>query len=223
MRLPSVPGPSDVLAAVGGLRDGVGEALALVPRVATVVGRVEQLVDRMAAILDRVEGIADRADATIGAVAQTQAKADDAIERVGATQAKADETIGTVDGTVQRAAGVLGTTEGLVGRTSSILDDYEPALLALGPAVRRLAATLSPAEVEAFVTLVDPMPQLVIHLDEDILPLVGRVGVDVHDLLDTVQDMRQVVKGFPGSRLFRRRGAEEIADEEAREAATEQA
>jgi hypothetical protein len=26
-----------------------------------------------------------------------------------------------------------------------------------------------------------------------------------------------VVKGFPGSRLFRRRGAEEIAEEEARE------
>jgi len=37
---------------------------------------------------------------------------------------------------------------------------------------------------------------------------------DVHALLDTVQDMRQVVKGFPGSRLFRRRGAEEIAEEE---------
>jgi hypothetical protein len=31
--------------------------------------------------------------------------------------------------------------------------------------------------------------------------------------------MRQIVKGFPGSRLFRRRGAEEIAEEEAREGA----
>ena len=37
----------------------------------------------------------------------------------------------------------------------------------------------------------------------------------MHDLVDTVQDLRQVVKGFPGSRLFRRRGAEEIAEEEA--------
>jgi hypothetical protein len=32
--------------------------------------------------------------------------------------------------------------------------------------------------------------------------------------------MRQVVKGFPGSRLFRRRGAEEIAEEIAEEAET---
>jgi hypothetical protein len=49
------------------------------------------------------------------------------------------------------------------------------------------------------------------------------VGTDVHDLVDTMQDLRQVVKGFPGSKLFRRRGAEEIAeneDEEARERAS---
>jgi hypothetical protein len=36
----------------------------------------------------------------------------------------------------------------------------------------------------------------------------------VHDLVDTMRDLRQVVKGFPGSRLFRRRGAEEIAQDE---------
>jgi hypothetical protein len=44
-----------------------------------------------------------------------------------------------------------------------------------------------------------------------VLGSLGNVGEDVHDLLDTMQDLRQVVKGFPGSRLFRRRGAEEIA------------
>ena len=38
------------------------------------------------------------------------------------------------------------------------------------------------------------------------LESLGNVGTDVHDLVDTVQDLRQVVKGFPGSRLFRRRG-----------------
>jgi hypothetical protein len=88
--------------------------------------------------------------------------------------------------------------------------------------VRRLATTLDPAEVEALVTLIDRLPRLVTHLDEDILPVLeslGNVGTDVHDLVDTVQDLRQVVKGFPGSRLFRRRGAEEIAEEEAREVA----
>ena len=88
----------------------------------------------------------------------------------------------------------------------------------LAPALNRFAAHLDPDEVQALITLVDRLPTLVRHLDEDVLPVLvtlGDVVPDVHALLDTVQDMRQVVKGFPGSRLFRRRGAEEIAEEEA--------
>jgi hypothetical protein len=80
-------------------------------------------------------------------------------------------------------------------------------------------------EIEALVTLIDRLPTLVIHLDEDILPVLEGlkdVGTDVHDLVDTVQDLRQVVKGFPGSKLFRRRGAEEIAQDEAKEAADDE-
>jgi hypothetical protein len=38
-----------------------------------------------------------------------------------------------------------------------------------------------------------------------------------------MQDLRQVVKGFPGSRLFRRRGAEEIAHDEAEDTGDEEA
>ena len=45
----------------------------------------------------------------------------------------------------------------------------------------------------------------------------------MHDLLDTMQDLRQVVKGFPGSRLFRRRGAEEIAQDDGEEDEEEEA
>ena len=99
----------------------------------------------------------------------------------------------------------------------------EQPLTDLAPSVERLATTLDPAEVEALVTLIDRLPQLVTHLDEDVLPVLeslGGVGTDVHDLLDTVQDLRQIVKGFPGSRLFRRRGAEEIAQEEAERASS---
>jgi len=101
-----------------------------------------------------------------------------------------------------------------------LLTGYEPALTALAPSVQRLAETLEPHEVEAMVTLTDRLPQLVAHLDENILPVLesmGNVGTDVRDLVDTVQDLRQIVKGFPGSRLFRRRGAEEIAAEQAQE------
>ena len=247
MRLPSVPGPSDVLAAMTGVRDGVADALDLVPRLGSVIGRVEGYLDRVGVLLTRVDTVVDRADeaidrlnatrtradaaiaavgstqakadAAIDGVDRTQAKADAAIEAVGSTQAKADEAIERVGRTTSRADGIVERAEGLVGRVEPLLGDYEPALTSLAPSVRRLAAGFDPAELEALVTLIDRLPRLVAHLDEDILPVLaslGDVGTDVHDLVDTVQDLRQVVKGFPGSRLFRRRGAEEIAEEDAR-------
>jgi len=112
--------------------------------------------------------------------------------------------------------------DGLLGRVDPMVDVFEEPLVALAPAVRRLAASIDPDEVEAVVAFIDRLPRLMTHLDEDILPVVGSmgsVGEDLHDLLDTMQDLRHVVKGFPGSRLFRRRGAEEIAEDEEQEVA----
>jgi ABC-type transporter Mla subunit MlaD len=222
VRLPSVPGPSDVLAAMGGVRHGVADALDVVPRVGSLLGRVEDMVDRISAVLTRVEEIVDRADSEIEAVGRTRRQADDAIAGVGETQRKADDAITAVGDTQRKADDAITGVERTAGRADGLLDHFEPALTALSPAVRRLAATLDPQEVEAMVTLIDRLPRMVAHLDEDILPILeslGDVGTDIHDLVDTVQDMRQVVKGFPGSRLFRRRGAEEIAHDEAAEAA----
>jgi archaellum component FlaC len=232
VRLPSVPGPSDVLAAMGGVRSGVADALDLVPRIGSLLGRVDEVVDRISAVLTRVEEIVDRADAEIEAVGRTrkqaddaiagvgdtQRKADDAITAVGDTQRKADDAITGVGDTRQKADDAITGVERTAARADSLLDHFEPALTALSPAVRRLAATLDAHEVEAMVALIDQLPRMVTHLDEDILPILGSlgdVGTDVRDLVDTVQDMRQVVKGFPGSKLFRRRGAEEIAQAEA--------
>jgi ABC-type transporter Mla subunit MlaD len=207
---------------MGGVRHGVADALDLVPRVGVLLGRVEGMVDRLAVVLTRVEEIVDRADAEIAAVGRTREQADDAIAGVRETRQKADDAIAGVRETQQKADDAIAGVEGTAGRADRLLDHFEPALTALSPAVRRLATTLDPDEVEAMVTLIDRLPRMVVHLDEDILPILGSlgdVGSDVRDLVDTVQDMRQVVKGFPGSKLFRRRGAEEIAHDEAAETA----
>ena len=122
----------------------------------------------------------------------------------------------TEDAVVARAEGAVGGAEALVGRIDPLLAGYEEPLARLAPSVRRLAETLEPHEVEALVVLVDRLPTLVTHLDESMLPVLeslGDVGTDVHDLVDTMQDIREVVKGFPGSKLFRRRGREEIAED----------
>ncbi|MGY1772787.1 hypothetical protein ACI8AX_16330, partial [Blastococcus sp. SYSU D00813] len=168
-----------------------------------------------------------KADEAITAVGDTQRKADEAITAVGDTQRKADEAITAVGGTIERAQGAVGRAEGavaqaedVVSRVDPLLAGYEGPLRDLAPVVQRLAETMEPQEVEALVTMIDRLPTLLGHLDDDVLPVLKTlegVGPDVHDLLDTMQDLRQVVKGFPGSRLFRRRGAEEIAEEEEEE------
>jgi archaellum component FlaC len=224
VKLPLVPGPSDVIAAVEGLRDGVSDALALVPRITTAVGRVEEVLDGASSLLQRARGLVDRmestldsADAAVRSVGETRARADEAIRGVSDTQSKADDAITAIGLTTTRADDTLALAEALVGRFSPLMGDYEQPLRDLVPSVRRLSETFDPHEVEALVTLIDRMPTLVTHLDEDILPVLESlrdVGTDVHDLVDTVQDLRQIVKGFPGSRLFRRRGADEIAQEE---------
>jgi ABC-type transporter Mla subunit MlaD len=245
VKVPFVPGPSDVRAAVDGVRDGLGEALELVPRLFGLVEGAERLVGRAGALLGRVEGVVDRVDGVvdrvereIGAVGTTRARADEAIAAVGRTNDRADQAITavgrttdsadqaitavgrTTDSADQAIARVGRTTDradGLLDRVDPLVGAYEQPLTALAPSLRRLAETLEPDEVEAVVRLVDQLPALVDELERNVVPVLGsldNVGDDVHDLLDTMQDLRQVVKGFPGSRLFRRRGAEEIAADE---------
>ena len=235
-------GFAEALALVPRVAAAVGSMEGLLGRVSTLLDRVDGVVDRVEGVIDRAEGEVARVEATrtaadeaiagvrriqakaddaIEGVARTQSKADQAIEGVARTQARAAEAIAAAGRTITGAGGTLDKAEDLVGRLDPLLATYEEPLNSLAPSVRRLAETLDPSEVEALITLIDRLPRLVTHLDEDILPVLeslGNVGTDVHDLVDTVNDLRQVVKGFPGSRLFRRRGAEEIAQEEAEEA-----
>ena len=220
MKLPFVPGPTDVLNAVGGVRDGVSEALALVPRIGSVVHDIERLMERVSAVVTRIEQVVDHAETALGRAEGTLGLADSAMAGVARTQARADDAITAVGKATSRAEDTVGRVEGLLVRLDPVLDGYEGPLVALAPSLHRLAETLEPHEVDAMVTLVDRLPTVVTHLDEDVLPVLAsldNVAPDVHALLDTVEDVRQIVKGFPGSRLFRRRGAEEIAAEEADE------
>ncbi|GAA2555529.1 hypothetical protein [Pseudonocardia hydrocarbonoxydans] len=63
--------------------------------------------------------------------------------------------------------------------------------------------------------MVDQLPQLTHHLETDIMPILAtldRVGPDVHELLEVLQDVRLAIQGVPGFRLLRRRGEEKERD-----------
>lgn len=228
MRLPSVPGPRDVLAA--------GELLwSMLPRVGALIDEAEALLGRVGGLLDGVERTREAADDVVGRAAETVdgvgdtvAKADETVTRVGDTVAKADETvaqvaetIGRAEATVTRAeqavvlaADLLATTTGAVDRLVVLLDALEPSLLRLQPTLERLADTTDPREVDALVQLIDHLPVLVTQMERDVMPILtsmGTVAPDLHDLLDLTAELNEMLAKVPGMGRIKKRIDEQQA------------
>lgn len=192
MRLP-IPGPGDLFHAATTVRDGMEDALALLPRLINVVGQVELLLGRVERVVDRIESTVERADESLRAVA--------------AIDLAAHALVGSVEQTAARA--------------NAIIDLYEDSLRTLAPSVRDFSEKLDPTEVQAVIGLVDRLPRLVQHLDEDVLPILStldRVSPDLHQLLEIAQDLQVALGGLPGMGWVRKRAEkeEEEAEEEAR-------
>jgi hypothetical protein len=194
VRLP-IPGPGAVIGGAAAAAEAVETAIGLVPRAADALTRVEALLDRAEQVVTRAEAVADEA-------AESNAK-----------------VRATVDGAavVTRDAGRrVDGAGGLVDRLDTLLGTWEPLGRRLAPQASRLADSLSGHEVDSAIALIDRMPVVLEHLDTDLLPVLrtlDRVGPDLHELLEVVEDLRRVVTGLPGVGLLRRRGDDEPTDD----------
>ncbi len=197
MRLP-FPGPAAVLGGAAAAADAAETAWGLVPRAAAAMTRVEVLLDRLDGLVDRADQVTARAD-------QAMTRADEATRRAHAVLDTAAIVTRDAGRTVDGATGVL-------DRVDHTLTTWEPPLRRLAPAAQRFADGLDESEVTAAITLVDRMPTVLDHVENDVLPMLqnlDRVGPDLHEVLEVVQDLRRVVTGLPGIGLLRRRGEEE--------------
>lgn len=186
MRLP-IPSSADLVQAVVSVRDGVGDAFDLVPRIVGLVGDAESLIGRVALMVDKIEATIDRADVLISSVAST--------DQAGR------EVVTSVEDTSVRASALLGL--------------YEDELRTVAPKVAELAASIEPAEIQAMVQLVDRLPTLLKHLDEDVFPILttlDRVAPDLHQLLEIAQDLQVALGGLPGMGWLRKRAEKEEED-----------
>jgi hypothetical protein len=202
MRLPlSIPGPSDVVHAAGSLRDGAAAALALVPRVEALVQRLEDLVTDVEALVARVDRVAAGADAVVS-------RTGGLLDSAEATLARADGALDATDATLGRADGAVSGAQRLADRTDAMLGSYEPLLRSLQPSAARFVESVGEHEVDAGIALLDRLPVVLGHLDDNVIPILGsldRVGPDIHELLEVVEDLRRMLAGIPGMRLLRRR------------------
>jgi hypothetical protein len=121
----------------------------------------------------------------------------------------------TAESVVSRADDLLRRTEQLVTRSEKAVEHAEQVTAAAATQVAATAPVIqfveefSAHEVQAAIALVDELPRLARHLDDDVLPILttlNRVGPDIHELLDVAKDVRQAVLGIPGFDYLRRRG-----------------
>jgi len=182
---------------------------ALLTEIELLVVRVSQVVDGAARIVDQAELTVAKVDGTISKADATVAKADATVSRVDGTITKADATVGTADVVAARANDLVGSTGLTSTQAQELLDLYRPIALRLRPMAEQLVSSISEQEIQATIKLVDQLPQLVEHLENDIMPILvtlDRVGPDVQALLDVVRDLREAAIGIPGFRFFRKRG-----------------
>lgn len=192
---PLVQAGAGVVGAVGAASTALDQAVALVPRAVLLLDRVEVLVGSLERLLAEGEDRIAQAGRVLEQVAATSARSDEVVALAGAVTRKTDRTVEAASGLLQR--------------TDALVRPYDEVARALLPAARRFASELDAAEVDAAIALVDRLPRVLAHLDEDVLPMLTQleaVGPDVHAILEVVEDLRQVVSGLPGVGLLRRLG-----------------
>lgn len=200
MRLP-IPDPRDAVTLVGQARQLIEDVAGTLPRALTLLGQAEALIARVDVLVDRIEQTRQSADGVVARVGETIDRAEESVGRI-------DRTITSADKLVLRAAGLVGSIEPTVHRAQHLLDSFAPSLELLRPTLERLAESTSPEEIEALVQLIDHTPELVDRLVADILPIVENmrsVAPDIHDMLDTMHELNEMIAKIPGMGRIRQR------------------
>lgn len=120
----------------------------------------------------------------------------------------AESVITRAEALVTRTERVAAEAEEAVAHVRRVTEAAEEQLAAARP-LMEFVEEFSAHEVRAAIRLVDELPRLARHLNEDVLPILGtlnRVGPDLHELLEVANDVRQAILGIPGFDYLRRRG-----------------
>lgn len=246
-----IPGPADVLTISSLVQKGVTNALEdvsgivdVVRRAGDVIGNTERMVRRMELlitratdVLERVEDLVTDLDATSQRASEVVATAAAVTDTATLTTQRADDLItASVEVTgragqvvdqarqvntrairvVDGAKGVFDRTDGLIGPWTDISDRMHPW-------ASRISGSVQDVEVEAMVNVIDRMPRVAQHLDEDVVPLLGQLAhirPDVREILQSLNDLNLAIKDMPDMSLLKRRG-EKVDDEETKDDAQE--
>lgn len=210
MPFPSIPGPATLIGVAGKGVGAVEQAIGLMPRMLDLVTAAEGVLSRVDALVERIESTRQRADAVV--------------DRTGTVVELATVVVEHSSAVVEQTRAVLASTEALTDRLDATLTTYEPVLTSLHPTLERLADTTDPDEVAAIVAMLDLLPDLVIAMRDDVIPILdtfGTVAPDLRDLLDTSRELNDMIATMPGLGRVKRRIEKRQYDEDSYRAAGE--
>lgn len=226
--------PASLLTAAGSVRDGVTDLVLDLPTavgdVLDLIGRAGDLIDRADSLMTQAESLLARGESAVTSVesmladgevmldraAGVLADSEEAATAAGATvlavQEVTREAAVTVEGAQVTAAGAAG----LLARGDAMLAPLEEVATTALPYARKVVDHLDETEVDALIRMTDRLPQLVTHLEDDVMPMLGKldqIGPDVHEILEAVHDMTRAISGLPGASFLKRRGERKEEDD----------
>lgn len=181
------PGPVELFRLLGQTRAAVQVALGAVPQLVELVRELNALA------LEAREFIADSR--------LTQQQAARLVTEVEVTRRQAQEVADRARRTEAGAAAAVDEVRALVGDARSLLDRFEPALRKLEPIADFVAEEVTVDDAEAFAALVHSAPDLVDKLSNDVVPVLDSldtVGSDLREVMDTTQQMDEMLGAVPG-------------------------
>jgi ABC-type transporter Mla subunit MlaD len=161
--------------------------------------RIVSAAPKIAALLDAGESLLDRVARLVARIDQTRASAQVLIDQVDVTQNLARSVVDQ--------AGVT------AARLTDLLDQYEPVLQALDPAIARMSETVTSSDIDALLALVRRGPRLTEQVADDVLPVLDSlktVAPDLTELLAVSRALNEILGSVPGLGRAKKRADDEL-------------
>lgn len=188
------PGPLELFKLLGQTRAAVQVALGAVP----------QLVE----LVRELSALAMEAREFVTEARLTQQQAAQLIAEVELTRRQAQEVADNAIRTEAGAASAVQDVQELIADVRSLLGRFEPALRKLAPIADTIADDVTVDDARAITAMLHTAPELVDKLNDDVLPVLDSldtVGSDLREVVDTTQQMDEMLGAVPGMGRVKKR------------------
>ena len=137
----------------------------------------------------------------IGEANLTQQKALALVAAVEATRREAQSVADKARDTHSEAAASVAQVRAIVVEIEALIGRFSPALRKFAPVTEFVAAEITVDHAEAFTALIQSAPELVDKLTNDVVPVLDSldtVGSDLREVMDTTQQMDEMLGAVPG-------------------------